>query len=89
MEYLVNYFASGFVSTVYQWLIRDDCTPERIAGVQLRLYLHILRQHVFLTLRLDNGDSLVVNEKQVVAFLVALHQRFFYGGCASRDILVP
>ena len=37
MEYLVNYFASGFVSTVYQWLIRDDCTPERIAAFLLEM----------------------------------------------------
>lgn len=30
-QYLVTYFAAGFVSTIHEWLIRDDCTPEQIA----------------------------------------------------------
>lgn len=34
-QYLVNYFASGFVSTIHEWLIRDDCTPEQIAAFLL------------------------------------------------------
>lgn len=31
-DYLVNYFAAGFVSTIREWLIRDDCSPEQIAA---------------------------------------------------------
>lgn len=31
IHYLINYFSSGFISTIYEWLIRDDKTPEQIA----------------------------------------------------------
>jgi len=31
----VNYFAAGFVSTIREWLIRDDCSPEQIAAFLL------------------------------------------------------
>lgn len=34
-EYLVNYFASGFVSTIHEWLIRDDWSPAQIAAFLL------------------------------------------------------
>ena len=35
IDYLVNFFASGFVSTIHQWLIRDDCSPRQIAAFLL------------------------------------------------------
>lgn len=34
-HYLVTYFAAGFVSTIHEWLIRDDCTPGEIAALLL------------------------------------------------------
>lgn len=34
-HYLVTYFASGFVSTIHEWLIRDDCPPSEIAAFLL------------------------------------------------------
>ena len=30
-HYFINYFASGFVATIYEWLTRKDKTPEQIA----------------------------------------------------------
>ena len=35
MYYLVTCFASGFVSTVREWLIRNDCTADEIAAFLL------------------------------------------------------
>ena len=36
-HYLVTYFASGFVSTIHEWLIRDDCTPGEMAAFLLEM----------------------------------------------------
>lgn len=35
VHYLVNYFVSGYIATVYEWLIREDKTPAQIAGFLL------------------------------------------------------
>jgi hypothetical protein len=35
VHYLVNYFVSGYIATVYEWLIREDRTPAQIAGFLL------------------------------------------------------
>ena len=32
---MVTYFTAGFVSTIHEWLIRDDCTPGEIAAFLL------------------------------------------------------
>lgn len=34
-QYLVTFFASGFVATIHEWLIRDNCPPEQIAAFLL------------------------------------------------------
>lgn len=36
-QYLVNYFATGFISTIRQWLIRDDWSPQHIARFLLEM----------------------------------------------------
>lgn len=36
-HYLVYYFASGFISTIYEWLTRDDKTPEQMARFLLEM----------------------------------------------------
>lgn len=41
-EYALNFFANGFISTIYEWLRRDDCTPEEIADVLLQLITLII-----------------------------------------------
>ena len=35
MHYHVNFFVSGYIATVYEWLLREDRTPEQIAGFLL------------------------------------------------------
>ena len=35
--YLIHFFASGFISTIYEWLIRGDRSPEQIAGFLLEM----------------------------------------------------
>ena len=37
MHYLVNYFVSGYIATVYEWLIREDKTPAQIAAFLLEM----------------------------------------------------
>ena len=37
VHYLVNYFSSGFIATIYEWLIRDDKTPKQIAAFLLNM----------------------------------------------------
>lgn len=34
-HYMVTYFSSGFISTIHEWLTRDDCTPGEIAAFLL------------------------------------------------------
>lgn len=34
-HYHVNFFVSGYIDTVYEWLLREDRTPEQIAGFLL------------------------------------------------------
>lgn len=36
-HYLINYFASGFISTIYEWLRLDDKTPMQIAAFLLEM----------------------------------------------------
>lgn len=36
-KYALNFFAGGFISTIYEWLRRDDCSAEEIADVLLHL----------------------------------------------------
>lgn len=36
-RYLINFFASGFISTIYEWLQKDDKTPEQIADFLLAM----------------------------------------------------
>ena len=35
VHYHVNFFVSGYIATVYEWLLREDRTPEQIAGFLL------------------------------------------------------
>ncbi len=35
VHYYVNFFVSGYIATVYEWLLREDRTPEQIAGFLL------------------------------------------------------
>lgn len=36
-HYVVHFFATGFVSTIYEWLKKDDKTPEQIADFLLAM----------------------------------------------------
>ena len=36
-DYVLHFFAAGFISTVSEWLRKDDCSPEEIADVLLQL----------------------------------------------------
>lgn len=36
-KYALTFFAGGFISTIYEWLRRDDCSAEEIADVLLKL----------------------------------------------------
>ena len=36
-QYLVTFIASGFVSTIHEWLMYDDCSPAEIAAVLLEM----------------------------------------------------
>lgn len=36
-KYVLSFFANGFISTIYEWLRREDCSAEEIADVLLRL----------------------------------------------------
>ncbi len=35
--YIINYFVSGFISTIHEWLKNDDCRPEEIACFLLKM----------------------------------------------------
>lgn len=35
--YIINFFVNGYISTVYQWLKNDDCSPEEIARFLLKM----------------------------------------------------
>ena len=37
LNYVLHFFANGFISTVYEWLKQQDRTPEEIAEVLLHL----------------------------------------------------
>ena len=36
-KYALTFLAGGFISTIYEWLRRDDCSAEEIADVLLKL----------------------------------------------------
>ena len=36
-KYALTFLAGGFISTIYEWLRRDDCSAEEIAYVLLKL----------------------------------------------------
>lgn len=36
-EYLIHYFAAGFIATIRLWLQKDDCTPSEMAAFLLEM----------------------------------------------------
>ena len=43
-DYSINFFASGFISTISFWLERKDRAPEQIAGFLLDMMLRLERE---------------------------------------------
>ena len=41
LPYALNFFANGFISTIYEWLRKQDCSPEEMASVLLDLLLRM------------------------------------------------
>lgn len=41
VEYLLNFFATGFISTIYEWLKKDDCSPSEIADFLLSMMMNL------------------------------------------------
>lgn len=37
MTYIINFFVSGYISTIQQWLKNDDCSPKEIALILLKM----------------------------------------------------
>lgn len=37
IDYFLNFFAVGFVSTIYEWLKKDDCSPSEMADFLLSM----------------------------------------------------
>ncbi|MBR3358421.1 MAG: TetR/AcrR family transcriptional regulator [Solobacterium sp.] len=42
-DYMVTYFAAGFVAVIQEWLLRNDCTPEDIASFLLDMLCRFYR----------------------------------------------
>ena len=79
--------AVGQIDQRDQSFIPETIPDLRMSGIPLGLGLHVFLQRVFLSLGFHHSNGFIIHKKQVIAFRVSLHQRFFHGGSAARDIL--